>query len=118
MLDAFLESVIDQKAGFIVPGQIGEALHMNMEQLARTVGLHRNTMRNPRSPQVQERLAEVAQIISRAAELAEGEGRAVAWFRYQPLPGFSNKTAEALVGEGKAAAVLQYLDELDDGGYV
>lgn len=41
-----------------------------------------------------------------------------AWYRSQPLPGFSGRTAMQLVQEGRAAEVLEYLDALDAGAHV
>lgn len=56
-------------------------------------------------------------IIARATELLGDEPRAIAWFRFQPLPGFDGKTAEELVAEGQAEAVLNHLDALENGGF-
>src|SRR3546814_6223157 len=86
-----------------------------MTRLSRIAHLNRNTMTaHPASPTVQAKLGEIARIITRAAELAGDEGRAIIWFRHQPIPGFG-KTAEELVEEGKAEAVLWTLDSMDEG---
>jgi len=40
---------------------------------------------------------------------------AYAWFRSEPLPGFSGQTAMQLVQAGRAHDVLDYIDALDAG---
>jgi len=65
---------------------------------------------------VGERPSEAARIIELAAALSGDEDAAIAWFKYQPIVGFGGKTAEQLVGEGHADAVLWHLDTLEAGG--
>lgn len=91
---------------------------MSLGQLSKLTKLHRNTLtRHPESPDVQQRLGEVARIISLAAELVGDQQRAIIWFRYQLLSGFDHKTAEELVTAGQADAVLEHLAMLSDGVY-
>jgi hypothetical protein len=40
---------------------------------------------------------------------------AYAWFRLEPLKGFSGLTAVQLVAEGRAEAVLEYVEAIDAG---
>lgn len=119
MLSAFLDQVTDHRGGFISPQRLGEALHVPLAQIARLAKVHRNTLaQNPDSPLVQERLGEVARIITTATELLGGEqGRAIVWFKHQPLAGFDGCTAEELVASGHAEAVLAHLDLLREGAY-
>src|SRR3546814_17953420 len=78
---------------------MAERLRLPMTRLSRIAHLNRNTMTaHPASPTVQAKLGEIARIITRAAELAGDAGRAIIWFRHQPIPGFG-KTAEELVEE-------------------
>ncbi|WP_236614712.1 antitoxin Xre/MbcA/ParS toxin-binding domain-containing protein [Sphingobium baderi] len=65
---------------------------------------------------MQAKLGEIARIIARAAELAGDEGKAIIWFKHQPLPGFG-KTAEELVEDGHADSVIQDLDRMAAGVY-
>jgi len=60
---------------------------------------------------------DMAEIVSRIADWAGGRERALAWYRTEPLPAFGGRTAEAMVKEGKAAAVRQYLDHIASGGF-
>ena len=41
----------------------------------------------------------------------------MAWYRAQPISAFGDRTAEALVKSGQAAAVRDYLDHLAMGGF-
>ena len=92
---------------------------MPLGDVARLAKVHRNTLaRTPNSPIVQERLGQVARIIAAAADLIDGDvGRAVIWFRHQPLAGFGGATAAELMASGHADAVLTHLEMLRDGVY-
>jgi uncharacterized protein (DUF2384 family) len=119
MLSTFIDSVTDRRRGLISPKRIGDALHMPLAEVARLAKVHRNTLaQKPESPVVQERLGEVARIIAAAADLIEGDtGRAVVWFRHQPLAGFDGRTAAELTAAGHGDAVLAHLEMLRDGAY-
>ena len=118
MLSTFLDEISNSRAGIIDPARLGAALKMPLSQIARITHLHRNTLaRHPDSPKVQERLGVIARIVTEATELCGSPGQAVIWFRYQPLAGFDGHTAQELVEEGMAPAVLDYLRELRDGAY-
>lgn len=56
-------------------------------------------------------------VIARVQELIGSEERARAWFNYQPLPDFDNKTPRQLVNDGQEAAITLHLDTLEDGVY-
>lgn len=115
MLAAFLDDIRDND--MIAPRRLAERLRLPMSRLAQIAHVNRNTMAaRPESPAVQAKLGEIARIIARAAELAGDEGRAIIWFRHQPIAGFG-KTAEELVGEGQGEAVLWTLDGMDQGVY-
>ncbi|WP_440980253.1 hypothetical protein ACQHGV_16545 (plasmid) [Sphingomonas pseudosanguinis] len=92
MLAAFLDDIRDHD--MIAPRRMAERLRLRLAKLTKLAQINRNTMAS--SPAVQARLGEIAQIITRAAELSGDEGRAIIWFRRQPLPGFG-KTPEQLV---------------------
>lgn len=52
-----------------------------------------------------------------AMEMTGDETRAVIWFKHQPIPGWSGKTAYDIVGEGKADKVLTYLEAVRAGNF-
>lgn len=108
------------RAGRIAIGQLADGFGMSKSQLAETAGLARETLyRVERSstPRAQGRLREMLEIISRVTDWAGGKDQAMAWYRAQPLPAFGGRTAEALVKDGKAAAVRDYLDHMAVGGF-
>ncbi|EZP53334.1 MULTISPECIES: hypothetical protein [Sphingomonas] len=115
MLAAFLDDIRD--ADLIAPRRLAGRLRLPLTQLAKLARVNRNTMTaRPESPAVQAKLGEIARIIARAAELSGDEGKAIIWFRHQPIAGFG-KTAEQLVEAGEAAAVLWTLESMDQGVY-
>ena len=115
MLATFLDDVRDQD--LIAPRRLAERLRLSLSRLAQIAHVNRNTMSaRPESPAVQAKLAQIARIIARAAELSGDEGKAVIWFKHQPITGFG-KTAEQLVESGNADAVLWALDGMEQGVY-
>lgn len=107
-------------AGNIAADRVAEGFGMSKTQLAETAGLARETLfrsERSRAPKTQGRLREVLEIISRVTEWAGGKEQAMAWYRAQPIPAFGGRTAEALVKDGKAAAVRDYLDHMALGGF-
>ena len=115
MLAPFLDDI--REGDLIAPRRMAERLRLPMTRLSRLARLNRNTMiSRPESPAVQEKLGQIARIITHAAQLAGDEARAIIWFRHQPLPGW-NRTAEELVEEGLAREVLDDLDRHSEGVY-
>lgn len=107
-------------AGQIAISQLADGFGMSKTQLAETAGLPRDTLyRLERigARKTQGRLREMLEIIGRVSDWAGGKDQAMAWYRAQPLPAFGGRTAEALVKEGKAAAVRDYLDHMALGGF-
>lgn len=107
-------------SGKITIAQVADGFGMSKSQLAETAGLARETLyraERSRGARTQGRLREMLEIISRVTEWAGGKEQAMAWYRAQSLPAFGGRTAEALVKEGKAAAVRDYLDHMAVGGF-
>ena len=63
------------------------------------------------------RLREGAEIVAHVTDWAGGLEKAGAWYRSQPIPALGGRTAEALVMDGEAALVREYLDHLSQGGH-
>lgn len=106
--------------GRIAIDRLAHGFGMSRIQLAETAGLSRETVyraERSRASKAQGRLREMLEIISRVSEWAGGKEQAMAWYRAQPLPAFGGRTAEALVKEGKAAALRDYLDHMALGGF-
>lgn len=60
---------------------------------------------------------EMFEILSRVREWAGGEAQAMAWYHSQPIPSLGGCTPETLVQSGRAAAVRDYLDRIEIGGF-
>lgn len=108
------------RSGQIAVNALADGFGMSKTQLAETAGLAPESLcRAERSctAKTQRRLREMLEIINRVADWTGGKEDAMAWYRAQPLPAFAGRTAEALVREGKAAAVCDYLDHMALGGF-
>ena len=107
-------------SGSISIERVAASFGLSKTQLAETVGLARESLYKAgrsRTPKIQTRMKEMLEIISRVTEWAGGRQQAMAWYRSQPIPAFGGRTAEALVKQGKAGAVRDYLDHLAVGGF-
>lgn len=98
----------------IAAERVADGFGMSKSQLAETAGLARGTDRRAKSTGSSTRNAGDHQPVT---EWAGGKDQAMAWYRAQPLPAFGGRTAEALVKDGKAAAVRDYLDHMALGGF-
>jgi hypothetical protein len=108
------------KRGVIDAGELASGLFMSMSQLAQTAGLASTTLvKRDRSKgaRAQARLREMLEILDLIDDWAGGETLALAWYRSQHIPALNDRTAEALVQDGEAAAVRRYLDHLALGGF-
>ena len=117
--DLLVWSYMD-KGGQIPADRLADGFGMSKTQLAETAGIPRENLyrlERSRTAKTQGRLREMLEIISRVAEWAGGKEQAMAWYRAQPLPAFGGRTAEALVKDGKAGAVRDYLDHMAVGGF-
>jgi uncharacterized protein (DUF2384 family) len=108
----------DDQSPFLSARRVAEQLGVTLSELAKLVGLARNTLTAKSSARkVDNALSNVVRILAMASEMAGGESRAVLWFKHQPIPGWAGKTAYDLVGEGKAERVLAYLEAVRSGVY-
>jgi hypothetical protein len=115
-----LVSAFTDRSGTIEIDRIVDDFGISKSQLAATTGMARESLsksaRN-RSPKVQTRLREMLEIVGRVSDWAGGRQQAMSWYRAQPIPAFGGRTAEALVKEGRAAELRDYLDHLALGGF-
>jgi hypothetical protein len=106
--------------GAIRADDLAASLGLTKTQLADAAGIKRTTLaKHARQvgPRTQARLREMTEILARVEAWAGGEAQALSWYRAEPIPAFGGRTAEALVKEGRAAAVRDYLDHVALGGY-
>jgi hypothetical protein len=106
--------------GVFAPKKIADAFRTTSEEIARTAGLGKDAVQRKdrvRSDKTQRRLREMVEIVNKV-EPRFGSGlMAYAWYRSEPLPGFSGRTAMQLVREGRADDVLEFIDAVDAGVY-
>lgn len=106
--------------GFFAPRKIAAALRTTSEEVARTAGLGRDAVQRKdrvRSDKTQRRLREMVEILNKVEPRFGSNLMAYAWYRSEPLPGFSGQTAMQLVLNGRADEVLDYIDAVDAGVY-
>jgi uncharacterized protein (DUF2384 family) len=105
-------------SGFFAPRKMADAFRTTSEEIARTAGLGRDAVQRKervRSDKTQRRLREMVEIINKAEPRFGSALMAYAWYRSEPLPGFSGQTAMQLVRAGRAGEVLDYIDAVDAG---
>ncbi|MBO0736645.1 MAG: DUF2384 domain-containing protein [Alphaproteobacteria bacterium] len=115
LISAFID-----EGGQVAVQRVAESFGMSKGQLAETVGLGRETFHKAaraNAAKAQSRLREMLEIVGRVSAWAGGKDQAMAWYRAQPIAAFGDRTAEALVKSGQAAAVRDYLDHLAVGGF-
>jgi hypothetical protein len=106
--------------GFFAPSKIARALHTTSEEVARTAGLGRDAVQRKervRSDKTQRRLREMVEILNKVESRFGSSLMSYAWYRSEPLSGFSGQTAMQLVRDGRADEVLDYIDAVDAGVY-
>lgn len=118
-LPALLRPLLDER-GRAVIDRVAEAFGMSKTQLALTLGLSRESLykaKRAEAEKTQTRVREMLEVIVRVMSWAGGQQQAMAWYRAQPIAAFGDRTAEALVKEGKASAVRDYLDFIAQGNF-
>jgi hypothetical protein len=106
--------------GFVTVDKVAATFGMSKGQIAETVGLSREALyklARLEAPKTQSRLKEMLEIVSRVSDWAGGKEQAMAWYRAQPIAAFGGRTAEALVKDGQAGALRNYLDHIAQGGF-
>lgn len=104
--------------GQFSPARVAAALRTTREEVASSVGLGRDAvMRADRiaSVRTQQRLRQLVEILNRLEPRFGSALIAYAWYRSEPLPGFDGQTAMQLVRDGRADAVMAYIDAIDAG---
>jgi hypothetical protein len=106
--------------GVLAPRKIADALRTTSEEIARTAGLGKDAIQRKdrvKSNKTQRRLREMVEVINKVEPRFGSTLMAYAWYRSEPLPGFSGWTAMQLVREGRADDVLDFIDAVDAGVY-
>jgi hypothetical protein len=104
--------------GFFAPRKIADAFRTTSEEVAHTAGLGKDAVQRKdrvRSDKTQRRLREMVEVINKVEPRFGSTLIAYAWYRSEPLPGFSGQTAMQLVRSGRVEEVLEYVDAVDAG---
>jgi hypothetical protein len=114
--NAFLAQLQEPGKPLISPLRFAQMLHLEQQKLAELAHVHRNTVsRMPASPRLQDFLRDAVRVLAAAFILAGTADRALYWFRSHPIQDFDYKTPETLVSEGRANALIQYIESLHAG---
>lgn len=106
--------------GLFAPRKIAKAFRTTSEEIARTAGLGKDAVQRRdrvRSDRTQRRLREMVEVVNKVEPRFGSALMAYAWYRSEPLPGFSGRTAMQFVREGRADDVLEFIDAVDAGVY-
>jgi hypothetical protein len=114
-ISGFVESLQEPRTPYISPKRFSAALGVQVAGLASLAGVHRNTLRNPASERLQDKLREMVKVISAAATLTGDVSKAIFWYRNEPIADYDHKTAAELVAKGHADALMAHLRDLDNG---
>jgi hypothetical protein len=104
--------------GIFAPRRIAEAFRTTSEEIARTAGLGKDAIQHRdrlRSDKTQRRLREMIEVINKVEPRFGSALMAYAWYRSEPLRGFTGQTAMQLVRSGRAEDVLDHIDAVDAG---
>lgn len=115
VVSGFLDSLQEPRTPYISPQRLSKAFGVKVSGLADSTGVHRNTLRNPASERLQNRMREMVKAVTAAAELTGDVGKAIYWYRNEPIADYDHKTAAELVANGHIEAVLAYLRDLENG---
>ena len=104
--------------GLFSPRKIAAALRTTSEEIARTAGLGKDAIQRKdriASDRTQRRLRQMVEVLNKVEPRFGSALLAYAWYRSEPLPGFSGQTAMQLVQSNRADDVLTYIDAVDAG---
>lgn len=93
-------------------------LGITQTELARLTGINRRAFyRQSGLRKLDEAVRPLLCILNLASEMTGSDQRAALWFKHQPIPGWTGKTAFDLVSERKSDRVLAYLKSVQSGVY-
>ena len=104
--------------GLFAPRKIADVFHTTSDDIARSAGLGKDAVQRKeriKSDKTQRRLREMIEVVNKVETRFGSALMAYAWYRSQPLSGFSGYTAMQLVRDGRADEVLDYIDAIDAG---
>ncbi|WP_442594923.1 antitoxin Xre/MbcA/ParS toxin-binding domain-containing protein [Parapusillimonas sp. JC17] len=112
----FIERFREPDTPFLSPARVGEFFGFRVQELAERARVHRNTpTARPHTPQLQKYLQDMLRVLTVATEMTGDPDQAAFLLRNEPLKAFGYKTADTLIQEGRADAVIVYLESLAGG---
>ena len=112
----FVEQFREPNTQYLSPARVGNFFGFQVQELAERAHVHRNTpTTRPQAPQLQKYLQDLVRVLAVSTEMTGDVERAAFLLRNEPLRAFGYKTADALVHEGRAEAVIAYLESLAGG---
>jgi hypothetical protein len=115
VISGFVASLQEPHTPYISPRRFSDVLGIQVANLAGLAGVHRNTLRNPASERLQDKLREMIRVIAAAGALTGDISRAIYWYRNEPIADYDHKTAAELVAAGQGEAVMAHLRDLENG---
>lgn len=99
------------------PARYIDLLKLDILTFARNAHVHRNTVsRAPGAASVQTYLRQNLRVLTAALDASGNDmGKALQWFRNEPLAPFGYKTAEQLVADGRTDDVIRLIDSYAAG---
>jgi hypothetical protein len=108
----------DAEDGAHDPRKLIALLGTTGDELARTLGLDNDATRRLESDDIQRRIGSMIEVLSKVEPRFGSMIMAYAWYRSEPLSGFSGQTAMELVRCDRVQDVLTYLDAVHAGVHV
>lgn len=114
--EPFVERFREPNTPYLSPSKVGDFFGFRVQELAERAHVHRNTpTARLQAPQLQKYLQDMVRVLAAATEMTGDPERAAFLLRNEPLRSFGYKTADALIQEGRAEAVIAYLESLAGG---
>jgi hypothetical protein len=107
----------DHGTPILSPSKFIRIMHLDITSFAKNARVHRNTVsRAPAALSVQSHIRDNVRVLRAAWEVAGQDlGKAIYWYRNEPLAPFSYKTAETLVADGRADDVIRLIESYGAG---
>lgn len=113
---AFTERFREPNTRYLSPEKVGAVFGLQVYELAEHAQVHRSIpSTRPQAAQLQKYLHEMVTVLGVATEMSSDLGRAAFLVRNEPLRAFGYKTADDLIQDGRADAVIAYLESLAGG---
>ena len=106
--------------GYICPVIFANALNLSAIELASIIGAPKSLINNKtyiHLTKTQSRLNDVLNIFRFITPWCGSTEYACSWFINTMIPGFCYSTAKQLVRQGRADAVMTYLEQIKEGSY-